>query len=183
VQVRYSLTSMASFAAPALAVLLGTPAFAAGLSANIEVPRINASEYHRPYVAAWIERPDNTVAATLAVWYDVKANDKNPEGAGTKWLKDLRQWWRRTGRELQVPIDGVTSATRPAGKHQLTFAEGTAALPKLAPGAYKFVVEAAREVGGREVVSIPFQWPPTKAEQAAGAGSSELGEIKLDFKP
>jgi len=173
VQVRYSL---------ALVALLGAPAFAGGLSVNIEVPRLNVAEYHRPYVAAWIERPDQSVATTLAVWYDIK-NKGNAEGEGTKWLKDLRQGWRRTGRELQMPVDGVSSATRPAGKHQLAFTEGSVALPKLAPGAYKLYVEAAREVGGREIVSIPFQWPPAKAETATVAGSSELGEIKLDLAP
>ncbi|MGJ7544803.1 DUF2271 domain-containing protein [Variovorax sp. LT1R16] len=174
-QVRYSL------AVPALAALFGAPVFAAGLGASIEVPRINASEYHRPYVAAWIERADNSVAATVAVWYDVRTKTNNPEGEGTKWLKDLRQWWRRTGRDLEVPIDGVTGATKPAGKHPINLADAASA--KLAPGAYKFVVEAAREVGGREVVTIPFQWPPAKKDQQSASGSTELGEIKLELKP
>ncbi len=172
-QVRYSL---------ALASLLGAPAFAAGLSVSVEVPRLNVAEYHRPYVAAWIERADQSVAGTLAVWYDTKTKN-TPEGDGTKWLKDLRQWWRRVGRDLAMPVDGVSSATRPAGKHQVNATEGSVQLPKLAPGAYKLYVEAAREVGGREIVSIPFQWPPAKAEQAQAAGSSELGEIKLELKP
>ena len=172
-QVRYSL---------ALVALLGAPAFAGGLSVNIEVPRLNVAEYHRPYVAAWIERPDQSVATTLAVWYDVR-NKGNAEGEGTKWLKDMRQWWRRTGRELQMPVDGVSSATRPAGKHQIPLTEGSVALPKLAPGAYKLYVEAARESGGREIVSIPFQWPPAKAERAQVAGNSELGEVSLELKP
>ncbi len=171
--VRYSL---------ALAALFGAPAFAAGLTLSIEVPRLTVAEYHRPYVAAWIERADQSVATTLAVWYDVK-NKGNSEGEGTKWLKDMRQWWRRTGRELQMPVDGISSATRPAGKHQISFTEGSVALPKLAPGAYKLYVEAAREVGGREIVSIPFQWPPTQPEQPQTAGSSELGEVKLELKP
>ena len=172
-QVRYSL---------ALASLLGAPAFAASLSVNVEVPRLNVAEYHRPYVAAWVERADQSVAGTLAVWYDTKTKN-NPEGEGTKWLKDLRQWWRRTGRELAMPVDGVSSATRPAGKHQINATEGSVQLPKLAPGAYKLHVEAAREVGGREILSIPFQWPPAKAEQAQVAGSSELGEVRLELKP
>ena len=60
---------------------------------------------------------------------------------------------------------------------------GLEAASKLAPGAYKFVVEASREVGGREVVSVPFQWPPAKAEQASASGSSELGDIRLQLKP
>ena len=175
--IRYSLAPAAA------AALFGAPALAASLAVNIEVPRLNVSEYHRPYVAAWIERADNTLATTLSVWYDVRTKTNNPEGEGTKWLKDMRQWWRRGGRELAVPVDGVTSATRPAGKHQLSFTEGANPMPRLAPGAYKLVVEAAREVGGREVVSIPFQWPPAQAEQPVVAGKEELGEVKLELKP
>ena len=50
-----------------------------------------------------------------------------------------------------------------------------APLAKLADGEYQLVVEAAREDGGREVVRIPFQWPP-KADQALKApGQHELG--------
>ena len=173
-QVRYSL---------ALAALFATPAFAAGLTVSIEVPRLTVAEYHRPYVAAWIERAEPSVVTTLAVWYDVK-NKGSAEGEGTKWLKDIRQWWRRTGRDLQMPVDGISSATRPAGKHQISVTEGSVALPKLAPGAYKLYVEAAREVGGREIVSIPFQWPPTASAAALTAtGKEELGEIKLELKP
>ena len=136
-QVRYSL---------ALASLLGAPAFAAGLNVSIEVPRLDVAEYHRPYVAAWVERPDQSVAGTLAVWYDIK-NKGNAEGEGTKWLKDMRQWWRRVGRELQMPVDGVSSATRPAGKHQIQVTEGSIQLPKLAPGAYKLYLEGGATDG------------------------------------
>ena len=61
---------------------------AADLGLSIEVPRLDVAEYHRPYVAIWIENPDQSVAADLAVWYDVAK--KNNEGA--EWLKDMRQW-------------------------------------------------------------------------------------------
>lgn len=179
-QVRYSLALAALVGASALPV---SSAWAAGLSLNVEIPRLNVAEYHRPYVAMWIEKPDNTVPATLAVWYDMR-NKGNADGEGTKWLKDMRQWWRRAGRNLDMPVDGIASATRPAGKHQLAFTEGASvALPKLAPGAYTLYVEAAREVGGREILSLPFQWPPAKPETASVAGSSELGEIRLDLIP
>lgn len=176
-KVHYALPSLA------LGALFSAPALAAGLGVSIEVPRLNVSEYHRPYVAAWIERADSTLATTLTVWYDIRTKTNNPEGEGTKWLKDMRQWWRRGGRELAVPVDGVTGATKPAGTHQLSFTEGSVALPKLAPGSYKLVVEAAREVGGREVVSIPFQWPPSAASQPSATGSEELGAIRLELKP
>ncbi len=171
-QVRYSMV---------LGAMIGAPAFAAGLGVNVEIPRLNAAEYHRPYVAVWIEKADQTVPATLTVWYDLRT--RGAEGAGTKWLKDMRQWWRRTGRDLEMPVDGVSSATRPVGKHQLNFTEGTNPLPKLPAGQYKLVVEASREVGGRELITIPFTWPPQKAEQLQAQGTSELGAIVLDLKP
>ncbi len=172
---RYSaaaLTAASTFA-------LSAPALAAGMSVGVEIPRLQVAEYHRPYVAVWIERADNSVASTLSVWYDLKL--KNAEG--TKWLKDMRPWWRRTGRELELPIDGVSSPTRPVGQHQLEFTEGKAPLNTLAPGEYKLVVDAAREVGGRELVSIPFSWPATQATNLQAQGKTELGAITLQLKP
>src|SRR5438445_807412 len=41
---------------------LAAPALAADLNLKVEVPRLNVAEYHRPYVAIWIERPDQSVA-------------------------------------------------------------------------------------------------------------------------
>src|SRR5262245_13286497 len=92
--------SMALSAVAAIAV----PAVAAEANLKIEIPRINVAEYRRPYLAIWIERTtDQTVAADVAVWYDLKKRDNG----GVKWLKDMRQWWRKSGRELQLPADGV----------------------------------------------------------------------------
>ena len=95
----------------------------------------------------------------------------------------MRQWWRRAGRDLEMPIDGVTSPTRPAGKHQLQFTEGKNPLAALPAGNYKLVVEAAREVGGRELVSIPFTWPAAQATSLQAQGQTELGAITLQVKP
>ena len=163
----------------ALSAAVGLPAMAGGLGVNVELPRLDVAEYHRPYVALWLERADGTVAANLSVWYDVKKRDAE----GAKWLKDMRQWWRRTGRELSVPIDGVTQPTKPVGKHALSFTEGSPALPQLPPGQYKLQVEAAREVGRRELISIPFEWPPKPGAALAAQGKHELGAVTLELKP
>lgn len=152
---------------------------AADIGLSIEVPRLDVAEYHRPYVAIWIENTDQSVATDLAVWYDVAK--KNNEG--TEWLKDMRQWWRRSGRNQQFPVDGVSGATKPVGKHALSFDAASKPLSTLKPGQYAVVVEAAREVGGRELVRIPFQWPPQKAEHLSARGEHELGAIALDLKP
>ncbi len=155
------------------------PALAADLEISVEVPRLDVAEYHKPYVAVWLARPDQSVAANLAVWYDV-ANKKQE---GDKWLKDLRQWWRRTGRDLKLPADGLTSATRAPGTHAIGSASTAATVNGLAPGEYQLVVEAVREVGGRELVKIPFQWPPEKGTELSVKGASELGTVTLNVKP
>ena len=100
--------------------LMAGPALAADLELSLEIPRLTVAEYHRPYVAVWIENQDKTAVKTLAVWYDVKL--KNQEGQ--KWLKDMRQWWRRAGRDMSLPADGVSAATRAPGKHQVVFKGG-----------------------------------------------------------
>ncbi|TBR40031.1 MULTISPECIES: DUF2271 domain-containing protein [Dyella] len=162
------------------ALLIAAPVLAADLNVTVQIPQLDVAEYHRPYTAVWIEREDHSVAAQLAVWY---AQKETKEGAGTKWLPELRQWWRRGGRDLQMPVDGVSGATRPAGQQQLKFQEGKAPLNTLAPGKYELVVEAAREVGGREVVRVPFSWPVSAPQQLDAKGSSELGAVKVDLVP
>ena len=166
----------------ALSGLLATApaAYAASLDVNVEVRKLNVAEYHRPYVAVWIEDADQKVAANLSVWYQQTSNS---EGHGTKWLPDLRQWWRKSGRSLKVPVDGVTGPTKPVGKHALSFSDKQH-LARLAPGQYTLVVEAAREVGGRELLKIPFTWPAKGAPQSGKAqGATELGAVTLTVKP
>lgn len=165
----------------ALSGLLTAPLMAGDLNVTVEIPRLNVAEYHRPYVAIWVEKPDQTFAANLAVWYDVKKTTGNEPG--TTWLKDMRQWWRRSGRELHMPIDGLSGATRPAGSHQLTFSGSKSPLASLPPGSYQLVVEAAREVGGRELLKVPFQWPAKSPQAAKAQGEHELGAITVNVKP
>lgn len=162
----------------ALSGLLALPAYSAEIDVNVQIPQLSVAEYHRPYVAIWVEGADQKAVANLAVWYQQKSTS---EGHGTKWLPDLRQWWRRSGRTLKVPVDGVTGPTRPVGTHALKFGSQHPELGKLAPGEYTLVVEAAREVGGRELLKIPFTWGGAGAGKAQG--TSELGLVTLASKP
>lgn len=164
----------------AVSGLLTLPAHATELTLGIEIPKLNVAEYHRPYVAVWVENAGGQAAADLAVWYQ---NSTTAEGHGTKWLPDLRQWWRKSGRNLKVPVDGVTGPTRPAGQHQLRFDAQNTRLGKLAPGEYTLVVEAVREVGGRELLKIPFTWPAQAPQSGKAQGNAELGAVSLSIKP
>lgn len=165
--------------AVATAALLGASlAQAASLDVTVEIPRLKVAEYHRPYVAIWLE--DSAGKATqLAVWYDVGMR----ENKGQEWLKDMRQWWRRGGRTLQMPIDGVSSATRGPGDHRVPFTVEGSALAELAPGQYQLRVEASREVGGRELVEIPLTWPLSAGNTLEAKGSEELGRVTVQFTP
>jgi hypothetical protein len=157
------------------ATALGATLFAPGMAAaqtlevSVTIPRLRVAEYHRPYVAIWLEKEGGT-PQTLAVWYDFDL--KNNEG--TKWLRDIRQWWRASGRTMKFPAAGVTGATKAPGTHTLSLK------PKLAPGNYTLVVEAAREVGGRELLRLPFALP--KGGTASAAGTTELGAVTLNVR-
>jgi len=155
------------------AVLLAGSAAAATADVTVTVPRLDSAGYHKPYVAIWLQQPGATTAKTLAVWYD----SDNREEAGQKWLRDLRSWWRKSGRELKMPVSGITGATRAPGPQKVALNLGA-----IAPGAYELAVEASREDGGRELVTLPFTWDG-KAARAAGSGKTELGAVSAAIRP
>jgi hypothetical protein len=158
--------------------LVSAQAMAADLALKLEIPQLNVAEYHRPYIAAWMENADQKVVANLAVLYDTKKKDNG----GGKWLKDMRQWWRKGGRDVAMPMDGVSGATKAPGEHTLTFPMGKDALDKLPAGQYQLLVEVAREAGGREVVKVPLTWPLKPAQVASAKGKEEVGAVSVQLK-
>jgi hypothetical protein len=159
----------ASFILAAGALTAPFAGTASASTVSITLPRLPVAEYKRPYVAGWIEPAAGGTARSLFVWYDVhKAND-----AGMKWLGDLRSWWRKAGRTMKMPADGISGATRAPGTYTLN-------LPSdLAPGHYVLNVEVARENGGRELVSVPVNVPNPSAR---ASGKSELGAVTVAAK-
>jgi len=147
-----------------IAGALAAPASAGTIS--ITLPQVPVAEYHKPYVAAWVEPVGGGAAQTLFVWYDLK----KPNNGGAKWLADVRSWWRKSGRTLNLPADGLSGATRPPGTYKIP-------LPaNLKSGAYTLFVEAAREAGAREIVSVPLAVP---AKAASASGKTELGAVTV----
>ena len=155
------------------AAVIATPAAADTVTLDITIPRLSVAEYHRPYVAVWIEKPDQSAVQTLAVWYH--PGSRNSQGDGTDWLRDLRAWWRKGGRAMAMPADGISGPTKAPGRHAVNVPG--ARLRNLPAGQYTLVVEAAREMGGRESVRVPFRWGA--ANTAAGTGSSELRAVRV----
>ncbi len=159
--------------------MLSSWAVGADLTVKFDIPQLNVAEYHKPYVAIWLERADQSVASNLAVLYDVKKKDNG----GAKWIKDLRQWWRKGGRDVQLPLDGVSGATRSTGEQTMSFGPERNQFDKLPPGDYKLVIEAARESGGRELVRVPVKLPLKGAQTASASGKEELGKVTLKITP
>lgn len=163
----------------ALTSVLGTRAQAADMTLKVAIPRIDTAEYHRPYVAIWLEDGQKKIVRDIAIWYE---RDK-PQNEGRKWLKDLRQWWRVSGRNQERPADGISGATRPVGTQTLTLQGQDERLSRLPPGDYQLVVEAAREKGGRELVRLPLAWPPAQPASHEASGEHELGKIEVSLTP
>jgi hypothetical protein len=165
---QYRLTGLTFVA---LGATMPVAASAQTIDLTVTIPKLTVAEYHKPYVAIWLEK-EGAAPRTVAVWYEVDRRG----GEGTKWLRDIRQWWRASGRGMSFPADGVSGATRGPGAQKARL--GVAGL---APGNYTLLVEAAREVGGRELVRVPFAWNGTSASGSA-KGAAELGAVSFTIK-
>lgn len=169
------VTLIAAAAATAIGAA-AAPATAADMSITVEIPRIQSAEYHSPYVAIWIEQPDQTGIITLANWYAVDLRNNE----GLNWIQGMRTWWRKLGNRMTLPTDGVSGATRAPGRHTITVPATHPALRDLPAGQYTIGVEALREGGGREVVRVPFQWNG-QAQTASAQGAAELGAVSINI--
>lgn len=156
------------------------PAHALNVKIELEIPEIKEANYHKPYVASWIENSDKKLVDHLFVWY--KLSKKDPK-QGVKWLRDLRNWWRKGGRALAPIPDAIAGATPKVGTHTVEIKADDARLAKLKDGHYTLHVEAAREEGGLEVVAIPFTLPLKETATLTANGKEELGKITLTLTP
>ena len=94
--------------------------------------------------------------------------------------------WQRLASDLDrdklalisttIPLDAVIE--QPLDGHP-----GVVVDAKAGRGVRHRVMEAAREVGGRELLRLPFTWPPKQAANQSVQGSSELGQITLQLTP
>ena len=160
----------------AVASVLFTSAYSQADELKVTLPRMSVAEYHAPYVAVWLADGKNKRVKDIAVWYDMEMENAK----GEKWLKDLRLWWRRSGRSADLPLDGVSGATRRPGEHSIDLGDRFADIPA---GEYTLNVEAARELGGREVVSVPVTLPVASLQHQTAAGESEIEKIELTLEP
>ncbi len=137
---------------------------------ELELPVIETSQYHRPYVAVWVEDAQQQPVRLIALWVE------KPD-----WLKDLRRFWRKIGRSNTALVDAVSGATQKPGHYTLQWDGKDDNHQPLAPGQYTLFVEAAREQGGRSLVKHEFPLPANNTLLSIAA-DGELGAIKATIR-
>jgi thiamine biosynthesis lipoprotein len=141
---------------------------AEALVLDYEIPQLQAQRYHAPYVAVWITRPDGAAIRQLLVL-----------GERSRYLLELPQWWRRYGRDDLPAIQGIARPTRLPGKYSLSWDGRDDRGQRLPAGAYLLQVEAARQDGGHELLTLPFHLDGRRAVQVQRQGTAEIGTITL----
>lgn len=141
------------------------PAWATPLVIDYEIPVQPSERYRRPYLALWIAEADGTPVRQLLVL-----------GDRSRYLRELPQWWRYYGRDDEAAVHGIARPTRLPGQYSLVW-DGRDDLGHPRPaGEYRIEVEAAREHGSRQRLSIPFTSGSHGATHSPRAGD-EIGRI------
>lgn len=135
------------------------------MKVEIIIPELKVNPYHKPYVAVWLETIDRKYVTTIKLM----ANDK-------EWYKDLRQWWRKAGRQ-NVNIDGVTGATKRPGLVKLNWRGLNESGQKVPAGEYWINVESSREEGGRDYSRHKVTLGQKNSMTIAG--KTEFGDINI----
>lgn len=154
------------------AILLSSlPLYAqSNLSVSMTLPVITEGQYHRPYTAVWIETNKGKHVKTLALWTEPK---------GQKWLKDIRRWWRKIGRSDAQWVDGISSATRPAGTYDINWDLTDEQNNQIKTGDYRVFIEVVREHGGRNLLKHSFTL--NKDFTTRLKATAETGPIEITF--
>ncbi|MEI6897889.1 MAG: DUF2271 domain-containing protein [Psychromonas sp.] len=142
----------------------------ATMEIQFELPSIKSSTYVRPYVALWIEDAQKTPVRTIQLWV-----------GKDEWLKDLRSWWRKVGRNDPILVDAVTSATRPAGQYRFTWDGLDDQGKRVQQGEYTFHVEVVREHGGRNYLRQKLVLLEQSFSKQLSA-TQETGQITLNYQ-
>ncbi|GAM07234.1 MULTISPECIES: DUF2271 domain-containing protein [Novosphingobium] len=161
-------TTLATTTLTAAAFTLPAGVQAQSGAVTIELPRVSDPNYRKPYLAAWLEEASGKPLAVSAVLHDQSR-------IGSRWLSELRTWWRKRGRDMTMPADGISAPTRAAGRHTIAIK----GLAGLGDGTYRLVVEAAREKAGREVVNVPVVIRGGQVRAASAQGHRELGHVRV----
>ncbi len=141
---------------------------------QLELARIDAQRYRRPYVAVWVEDKDRFPIRTLALWIEKD-----------RWLPELKGWYRddrlRLLAEGNDVVSTLTSATRPPGKYTLKWDGKDAKGVTVKPGKYTICLEVSREHGGYQILKQEVDTTGA-SRQFPLIGGAEIAAASIDFR-
>ncbi|WP_159094783.1 DUF2271 domain-containing protein [Stenotrophomonas sp. ESTM1D_MKCIP4_1] len=135
---------------------------------DYQVPALDSERYHAPYLALWIAREDGSPVRQLLVL-----------GERSRYLQDLPQWWRRYGRDDLPAIQGIARPTRMPGRYSVAWDGRDDRGQGVPPGTYQLQVEAARQGGGHEFLSLPITTGQGSGLPVHAQGRSEIGTVQI----
>ena len=137
------------------------------LTMEYTIPNFRSRDYERPYLAIWVGDTQGRPIKNLLIL-----------GSDDEWARTNSVWWSRVGRREVVPVSNVTRPTRAPGKYDLIWDGREDNGSILLQGEYQLMIEASREHGGHNYISIPFNLGPGMQEYSK-SGEGELGDVKF----
>ena len=134
-----------------------------------DIPALDVAEYRRPYLAIWITDSEGKSIRQLQVL-----------GDSSRWLRELRSWWRKVGRADDSLIDALAGATRKPGSYTLLWDGRDAHGNFVIQGNYELHIEAAREHGEHESIVLPFSLTGKTLKETV-KGNKEIGSVRLNL--
>ncbi|MCP5024907.1 MAG: DUF2271 domain-containing protein [Actinomycetia bacterium] len=129
-------TTVVSTTAPTTTVPSGVFPSGAELLVSFTYEPSSSAQAERPYVAVWVEDTDGNLVDTISVWFQQGRK-------GTKWLRDLNQWYQASGGQDTT----MSGATRVAGDYTVAWDGTDTNGDPVAAGEYVLNIESAREHG------------------------------------
>lgn len=131
-----------------------------------------AGNNHRPFAAIWVENENKQSVRNLALWYNK-----------TKWVPDLRNWYRINGDNFKANKENyasVTGATRSPGKYTIKW-DGKNDKGEFVPqGNYTIMIESSKEHGTDEIIRQPMEFKKAP-KKVTNSGNVEISNVTFDF--
>lgn len=142
------------------------------LNIALELNAISGNS-HRPFAAIWVEDANKKSVRNLALWYNK-----------TKWVPDLRNWYRINGETFKADkanYASVTGATRSPGKYTIKW-DGKDDNGNFVPqGKYTIMIESSKEHGTDEIIRQPLELKKS-AKKVTIPGNVEISNVTFDFR-
>lgn len=141
------------------------------LAITFEFNKIEGNS-HRPFAAIWVENENKESVRNLALWFNK-----------TKWVPDLRNWYRINGDSFKANKENfasVTGATRNPGKYTIKW-DGKDDNGKYVPqGKYTIMIETSKEHGTDEIIRQQMEFKKV-AKKVTNSGNVEISNLTFDF--